>query len=153
MGARATPRPSLVLPARRRQPLGWTCAGVWRLTGPPGLAQVRGNLRAPRDQVFTLVSDGVRRLFGAHHALITLKTLNPVCGLAGTLTMWYLMISKAPGACRRPLLPTCHLQLGCCVVFELGCAWAEPAQLHVKGFTVRKQRLRRARGGRRASTR
>ena len=41
---------------------------MWRLTGPPGLAQVRGNLRAPRDQVFTLVSDGVRRLFGADHA-------------------------------------------------------------------------------------
>ena len=44
-------------------------ACVWRLRGPPGLAQVRGNLRAPREQVFTLVSDGVRRLFGAAHAV------------------------------------------------------------------------------------
>jgi hypothetical protein len=27
--------------------------------------QVRGNLRAPRDKVFDLVSDGVKKLFGA----------------------------------------------------------------------------------------
>ena len=30
-------------------------------------------------------------------------------------------------------------------MFEPGCAWAEPTQLHVKGSTVHKQRLRRAR--------
>lgn len=34
-----------------------------------GLLQIRGNLRAPREEVLGIISDGVRKLFGGGPAL------------------------------------------------------------------------------------
>ncbi len=42
--------------------------------------QVRGNLRAPRDKVFDLVSDGVKKLFGASPARLGLPYLQQRSG-------------------------------------------------------------------------